>query len=64
MFDYYPHYPPTIREMAAKDETIKEYLARTGLVPTEVPIHSLGELTNYNVLGRTMQAGLDATGKK
>ncbi len=39
----------TIKEMAAQDETIKEYLARTGLVPTE-NLSLLGELTPYNVL--------------
>ena len=39
----------TIKEMATQNETIKEYLARTGLVPTE-NFSLLGELTPYNVL--------------
>ena len=58
MFDYYgvSSTPPTIREMAAKDETVKEYLNRTGLVPTE-NLSLLGELTEINVLEKTIQAG-------
>lgn len=55
LFDYYPHYPPTIKELARKDETVKEYLARTGLVLTE-NLSLLGELTETNVLKKTIQA--------
>ena len=39
----------TIKELAAKDETLAEYVKRKGLIFTEA-LHPLGGVSSYNVM--------------